>query len=283
METTNTSGLDYSKISVTDMCYFLNGRADLSQNESLFNGLKPHNIQKSEMYEYIKFKTDNFDKYKFSLFIDDIRWFDIRVDMHYNFEGKEILKEDIFIDDAIIWKKIQWNPEKFKLHEFIYELSKYGYIIHNTSIIRFSELAEDLYKTVCETPGAITGQSQGKKQYQFTNNLTDTQRGKLYDLLVLHKFIPESDKAGFIWAFGGKNDKYTNFKTKWLKAKSLAVYLIDQLCYDITATTHFWAIGTRIFGIENMAQMKENYKSVNKTEKPRGYKTIDNIINEIRA
>ena len=281
MEPTNNSLLDYSKISITDWLYFLNDRADISQNESLFNGLKPHNIQTTEMHEFIKFKTDNFDKYKFSLLIDDTRSFIPIFDAYFDND----LIEDISISFETKYHDL-FSPET-KLHEFIRKVYKYkpGYFLHGNQfhLIRFSEIAENLYQTICETPGAVAEQSQDIKQYQFTNGLTDTQRGKLYDLLVLNKFIPESDKAGFIWAFGGKNDKYTSFKTEWRKAKNLAVYLIDKLCYDNTANSHFWAIGTRIFGIENMAQMKINYSDVNKMGKPRGFESIDIIINEIEA
>lgn len=280
METTNTSGLDYSKISVTDMCYFLNDKAVLTNNNYI-KKFNPLLISKVEMYEYIKFKTDNFDKIKFQLVFDEIASYCFEYMDFYRLEkvdGK-------FINKYVTDYEIDYNFTDKEPYEYIcriLELNK-GLIVNCKQIIEFIKIAEDLYKTICETPVQIAQKSQDIKQYQFTNDLTDTQRGKLYDLLVLHKFIPESDKAGFIWAFGGKNEKYTSFKTEWLKAKNLAVYLIEQLCYDITATTHFWAIGTRIFGIENMAQMKENYTDVNKTGKPRGYKIIDNIINEIKA
>jgi hypothetical protein len=53
---------------------------------------------------------------------------------------------------------------------------------------------------------------------QLSTNLNDIQRGLLYDLLVKDAFIPkETDKDGFIWAFGGENGKYTDFKIVWLK------------------------------------------------------------------
>lgn len=127
------------------------------------------------------------------------------------------------------------------------------------------------------------------KPSQLKTKLTDTQRGKLFDLLVSGGIMPAtSDREGFIWAFGGVNDKYTNFKTEWLKAKNLAVYLIDALCYDPTASISFWAIGSRIFGIKNMAQIKDRYLGNGKpnkpndpaNSKPKGYRLIDEIITE---
>lgn len=113
--------------------------------------------------------------------------------------------------------------------------------------------------------------------YQFNTRLTDTQRGKLFDLLVSNGFIPNKDKAGFIWAFGGENDNYTSYSIKWLKTKNLGVYLIDKICID---NGRLWAIGSLIFGIKNMAQIKQQYFSINQTGKPKGYELIDTIILE---
>jgi hypothetical protein len=128
---------------------------------------------------------------------------------------------------------------------------------------------------------------QLKRKKQFSNNknqlktnLTDPQRGKLFDLLVKNGFITDKDRDGFIWAFGGVNDKFTSYSTEWLKAKNLAVYLIDKLCYDPTNSIHYWAIGTRIFGIKKMAQIKQGYFSINQTSKPKGFNLIDTIISE---
>ncbi|MDO9154167.1 MAG: hypothetical protein Q7U47_10810 [Paludibacter sp.] len=71
MKTTNTSLLDYSKINIIDMCYFFNDKADLTSNEYL-KRFSPYRFSKVEMYEYIKFKTDNFNKHKFQLVFDEI-------------------------------------------------------------------------------------------------------------------------------------------------------------------------------------------------------------------
>ena len=72
MKTTNTNLLDYSNIDILDMCYFLNYKAELNSNEYL-KKFNPLLISKVEMYEYIKFKTDNFILIKFNLVIDEIR------------------------------------------------------------------------------------------------------------------------------------------------------------------------------------------------------------------
>jgi hypothetical protein len=65
---------------------------------------------------------------------------------------------------------------------------------------------------------------------QLKTNLNDTQRSLLYDLLKKDKFIPDdTDRDGFIWAFGGKNDKYTDFKIKWLNNKQILRELVIPL------------------------------------------------------
>lgn len=64
---------------------------------------------------------------------------------------------------------------------------------------------------------------------KLQTNLTDTQRSLLFDLLVKDNYIPDSDKDGFIWAFGGENDKYKAFKVKWLKNKQLLRELLIPL------------------------------------------------------
>lgn len=117
---------------------------------------------------------------------------------------------------------------------------------------------------------------------QFITNLTSQQLSKLFDLLVSNGFIPNNDKAGFIWAFGGTNDNYSSYSTKWPKYKNLAVYLIDCLCGN-QANLDFWEIGFQVFGIKGMAQMKNAYLGNKRTfGKPKGYQLIDKILLEVK-
>ena len=150
----------------------------------------------------------------------------------------------------------------------------------------FDELIEylgywEFYKYLISTYEEILNEKtqlkSKNKPNQLQTKLTDTQRGKLYDLLVRLGYLPDKDKEGFIWAFGGVNDNYTSYSTEWLKNKNLGVYLIDSICID---NGKLWAIGSRIFDIKNMAQIKQNYFSINQTSKPKGYELIDKIISE---
>ncbi len=120
------------------------------------------------------------------------------------------------------------------------------------------------------------------KPNQLQTKLTDTQRGKLFDLLVSGEFIPAtSDREGFVWAFGGVNDKYTSFKTEWLKAKNLAVYLIDKLCFDesLKIQENYLSKAAKMFGLKSPSQIKNGYRN-NNIGVPYNYKLIDEIITE---
>lgn len=202
METTKNNVLDFSKFDILDMCYFLNGKADLITNNYL-KGFNPLMLSKVEMYEYIKFKTDNFDKIKFQLVFDEIVIYCSEYMDFYRLakvDGRFINKlANDFADDCDITDK--------KPYEYIcrtLELNK-GLRVNCQQIVEFIELAENEYKRVFETTEA-TGATT--KPNQLQTELTVEQRGELYELLKSNEFISGStDKAGFIWVFGGKNEK----------------------------------------------------------------------------
>lgn len=148
-------------------------------------------------------------------------------------------------------------------------------------VLYFNDLLEryefdDFFDLKTEQDNSIN-----KKHNRFITNLTDTQRGKLYDLLVEGGYIsPETDKEGFIWVFGGAKGGFVSFQINWQKTNTLAVYFIDELCFK--TNPDLWAIGNRVFGIRGMAQTKQNYFDVNSLGKPRGYKDIDRILEEAK-
>lgn len=73
----------------------------------------------------------------------------------------------------------------------------------------YNNLVEDFEKGERTPPPA---------RNQLQTKLTDEQRGKLFELLVENGFISgTTDKAGFIWAFGGKNEKPNNWEPiEWI-------------------------------------------------------------------
>ena len=160
------------------------------------------------MCDYIKIKTDNFDKYKFDLLIEDIRLFPP------NFDKTVVVNNEKVYIENVTGYDLEWDPG-MKLHEYIHKIEELndGLFVSCMRILDFSEVAENLYQKICEQePEQKQIQS---KTYQLQTKLTDTQRGTLFDLLVSNGFISDNDKEGFIWAFGGKNDNCTSYSTEW--------------------------------------------------------------------
>jgi hypothetical protein len=201
-----------------------------------------------------------------------------------------IIKEISIGNDYFENKKNDKRPNSFKVYKSfvtINEIDENRYLECIEDTISFLGLFMFYYKLIAGYKDVSSGGvfENPKKPHQLQTKLTDTQRGKLFDLLVLHRFIPDKDKEGFIWAFGGVNDNYTSYSTEWLEpqAKNLAVYLVDKLCINYEST---WVIGERIFSnVKGMRQMKDRYQSNGKPktpayQKPKGYELIDTIISE---
>lgn len=69
---------------------------------------------------------------------------------------------------------------------------------------------------------------------QFKTSLTDTQRGKLFELLVLNRFIPDKDKEGFIWAFGGEQNQPSNWQPiEWIDKSTTRKEPNIQTVYEL--------------------------------------------------
>lgn len=220
MSTEMNNKIDFSKISLSDMLYFLNDRADFASNESVFKDLDPFNFSKVEMYEYIKFKTDNFDKNKFELFINDLRLFDPIFDRFSKDEKGEI---DLITENETNYNT-EWHTD-MKLHEYIYKLEKIneGLFISHLQIITFSEIAENLYQTICEQ---IPGNTQEgtTKQKPFEGLLMELNDKKLEQLFTFleKRFIDRetTDRQSFDYIFGSNKEKPYNFKpVEWKGTK----------------------------------------------------------------
>jgi len=66
----------------------------------------------------------------------------------------------------------------------------------------------------------------------------------------------------------------TKVPLKWIGAKNLCAYFVDNYFKNQTKK---WEIGKNLFGVKNLAQLKDLYENTN-TGKPRGYKTIDKAL-----
>lgn len=127
-----------------------------------------------------------------------------------------------------------------------------------------------------------TTKQQSISSQQLKTKLTDTQLNTLADELINKGFIASTDKDCFVWAFGGKNDINTFTQIKWLKKKNLCVYLIDNIAYDAASPLPIWEIGSNIFDIQSMAQIKDRYLNNKKRDTPVNSEIIDKIITTAR-
>ena len=121
-------------------------------------------------------------------------------------------------------------------------------------------------------------------KYRFKSNLVESQILKLYKRLTESNCISQkTSQDEFLWIFGIENSKVDVGYIEWLKTKSLAVYFIDTLYkYNfLTNNDRMWSIGSKVFGIKNMAQIKQNYFNTNNNGKPKGYESIDEIIDSL--
>ena len=121
-------------------------------------------------------------------------------------------------------------------------------------------------------------------KYRFKTSLTESKIQSLYIKLIEKECISrQTSQDEFLWVFGVDNSKVDVGYIEWLESKSMAVYFIDMLYnYNFLINIkRMWSIGSRVFGIKNMAQIKQNYLTINKTGKPKGYESIDKIIDSL--
>lgn len=201
-----------------------------------------------------------------------------------NFHGAEIYENyknvDVSNSELLNLKQFDWWNDKIENLPTISTLIDFNLMIEYFARVGHYNITLIIYKDIEKGKYYIFEEMQ-KEQNQLQTKLNDTQRSKLFDLLVLHGFIPDKDKEGFIWAFGGVNDNYTSYSTDWLKKDNLVVYLVDCLCYDknVRIQDSYLNRAGKIFGIKNPNQMKRNYKD-NSNELPNGHELIDKIISE---
>ena len=121
-------------------------------------------------------------------------------------------------------------------------------------------------------------------KYRFKTNLTESKIQSLYIKLIEKECISrQTSQDEFLWIFGVDNSKVDIGYIEWLESKSMAVYFIDMLYnYNFLINIkRMWSIGSRVFGIKYMAQIKQNYISTNSSGKPKGYAIIDEIISSL--
>ena len=71
---------------------------------------------------------------------------------------------------------------------------------------------------------------------------------------------------------------YTDKNNKWIGQKNLCAYFVDTF---FKSQTNKWEIGKKIFGVMNLAQLKDLYENT-KAGKPRNHKIIDDILQKYK-
>lgn len=134
--------MDYTQITVRDMCYFLNGRADKSHNEELFMDCSPEDFPDSEMYLFIQQKSNNFNDDLLEYLIFDIRTHPVQYAMKINDDFVDIYDIDLSKSNL----KLSSKPGE-KLHEAIERdmNDNKELILYSDQIIVFSKIAEKIF------------------------------------------------------------------------------------------------------------------------------------------
>ena len=74
--------------------------------------------------------------------------------------------------------------------------------------------------------------------------------------------------------------KTSPLELKWIGSNSLCAYFVDK---HFVNQPNLWAVGEKLFDVNSLAQVKNNYISYNKTGKPRGYDIIDRILEDYKS
>ena len=226
MNTTNNSRIDYSMFSLNDFCIFLKCGDDYSLNRYLSRNFTPFDISEVEMYEYLKFKTDNFDNYKFKLVFTEISnlcfgWNDLYYVESINGEivnryiGNLKINTDIDFFKPYSFLKSIFDIDKEKKKDFF-------------MFTDFVKLAENLYQTICEqAPGnTMEGTPEPKPFAGLLMELNDNQLEQLY------KFFDKetTDRQSFDYIFGKDKEKPEKFiPIEWKETKQLLRELLTGL------------------------------------------------------
>lgn len=208
----------------------------------------------------------------------------IRYCLHYldKEEYNQYLKFEI--TDEKLFKIRNWY-RRGTAKKFENNLPKFELITDYLGLMSFFDSLiqdfEDLNSSTDELSYSVESPSN---KYRFKTNLTESKIQNLFEMLIDKECIsPQTSQEEFLWIFGVDNSKVDIGYIEWLKSKSMAVYFIDML-YAFNFLTNFekmWAIGSRVFGIKNMAQIKQNYISTNSSGKPKGYAIMDEIISSL--
>ncbi len=254
-------------------------RKILQVNKKLETWMKKYNFDRNQDIDYSRTHDIEDDEYNEER---QIVIFGYCAGYLNNEEYEHYVNFEISTENLKIVKN--WYRRKFgKNYEIT--LPKFDLITDYLSLLEFYDSLiqdfEDLNSSTDELSYSVESPSS---KYRFKTNLTESKIHNLFEMLIDKNCIsPQTSQDEFLWIFGVGNSKVDIGYIEWLKSKSMAVYFIDILyAFNfLTNSEKMWAIGSRVFGIKNMAQIKQNYISTNSSGKPKGYAIIDEIISSL--
>ena len=189
-------------------------------------------------------------------------------------EYEQYLKFEISNED--LRKAKNWYRHKFG-RKFEITLPKFDLM---TKYLAYMEFYDSLIQDFEDLNSSAEIKSPTER-YRFQTKFSENQIETMYQNFLEGGFIDSlTDKNEFLWSFGVAKSGFESSHIVWKKSKSLAVYFVDKLYSNnfLVNEKRFWAVGGKLFRIKKMAQIKQNYTNTNKSNKPKGYESIDKII-----
>ena len=178
--------------------------------------------------------------------------------------NREYITIEDLVNAAIAYDIIR-KEDRENIVIYIQRVYKDGYYYQPTDIK--IEGDDDLTIRVPLTLQALKGILQQKekerqyimKQIKINCNITEPQQ-----ITMPENILNELEKEKLI----------TKEPLQWVGAKNLCAYFVNDYFKTIT---NKWETGKKLFGVENLAQLKDLYEN-NKNGKPKNYKIIDCIL-----
>lgn len=252
--------MDYTQITVRDICYFLNGRADKSHNEELFVNCYPEDFPDSEMYLFIQQKSNNFNHDLLEYLIFDIRTHPVQYAMKINDDFIDLYDVDLSKSNL----KLSSKPGE-KLHEAIERdmNDNKELILYSDQIIVFSKIAEELYLKHSKKNTHQKKNSSDKFCSELPAELKTDKAKEIFSRAIAAGFIAETE-ISYVWK-GQKNELayFAELMSKYLNL-SHGDKNNSFKPFEIT------------FGINGLCRVANDYKKIGKV--PARHKMLDALF-----
>ena len=214
------------------------------EEQIIFQAKERYETNPDSIFQYIQSEIENAERKMTKMFFDS-------------------KKKGMYLDK--ISEIYIWNKERIK------------------ALLKFKKTIQNLKEVESE-------KNSTKKIVHFTRSSNNTEQQSLFDGLTNYGFIPKDTNRGhFNFVFGGIAipDNEKQFEPLiWQKSVGLLAYCVENLFAD-TDKDNIWKITANCFlwkgNIPNKNTMKNTVSKYNNnnSNKPKGYKQIDAIINNL--